>query len=81
MGALALGALTLGPYRCGRRGRDQMKYEVVEQLGEWIVRRDGLELARFSEQLEALADVADRLHEAHEAEASYSLAVRYQARG
>lgn len=57
-----------------------MKYEVVEQLGEWIVRRNGQELARFSEQLTALADVADRLQQRPQAEASYSLAVRYQPR-
>ncbi|MDB5427941.1 MAG: hypothetical protein JWR47_3481 [Phenylobacterium sp.] len=58
-----------------------MKYEVVETLGGWIVRRDGVELARFGEQLAALADVAERLGEADEAAAgSYSLAMRYQAR-
>jgi len=57
-----------------------MKYEVVEILGGWVVRRDGVELARFGEQLAALADVADRLSEATEAQGSYSLAVRYQAR-
>jgi hypothetical protein len=57
-----------------------MKYEVVETLGGWIVRRDGVELARFGEQLAALADVAERLGEAEEAAGSYSLAMRYQAR-
>jgi len=58
-----------------------MKYEVVEHLGEWIVRRDGVELARFGEQLAALADVTERLAGSKAAEESYSLAVRYQARG
>ena len=58
-----------------------MKFEVIESNGEWIVRRDGVELARFDEQLDALADIAERLHEANEADVSYSLAMRYQARG
>jgi len=58
-----------------------MKYEVVEHLGEWIVRRDGEELARFDEQLAALADVTERLGGSKPADESYSLAVRYAARG
>jgi len=58
-----------------------MKFEVVENGGEWIVRRDGVELARFGEQLEALADVTERLREDQADDASYSLAMRYQARG
>ena len=58
-----------------------MKFEVIEHLGEWIVRRDGVELARFGEQLEALADIAERLRDSEEERASsYSLAMRYQAR-
>lgn len=58
-----------------------MKFEVVEAGGEWIVRRDGVELARYGEQLEALNDVADRLRDDRPDDASYSLAMRYQARG
>ncbi|WP_372786791.1 hypothetical protein [Phenylobacterium sp.] len=58
-----------------------MKFEVVETGGEWIVRRDGVEVARYGEQLEALGDVADRLRDDHAADSSYSLAMRYQARG
>jgi hypothetical protein len=57
-----------------------MKYEVIESSGEWIVRRDGVELARFGQQLEALADVAERLRDSDEVQSSYSLAMRYQAR-
>ena len=57
-----------------------MKFEVIESGGQWIVRRNGLELGRFDQQLEALTDVADRLRESQEAEASYSLAMRYQPR-
>jgi hypothetical protein len=57
-----------------------MKFEVIESLGEWIVRRDGVELARFGEQLEALAAVAERLNDAATTDASYSLAMRYAAR-
>jgi hypothetical protein len=57
-----------------------MKFEVVENLGEWIVRRDGVELARHRDQLEALADVTEHLQGAQEVPGSYSLAMRYQAR-
>jgi hypothetical protein len=57
-----------------------MKFEVVETLGEWIVRRDGVELARYRDQLEALADVGERLQDTHDVPGSYSLAMRYQAR-
>jgi hypothetical protein len=58
-----------------------MKFEVIESLGEWIVRQDGVELARFGEQLEALNDIAERLSDTEESPAcSYSLAMRYQAR-
>ena len=57
-----------------------MKFEVIESRGEWIVQCDGQELARFGEQLEALADVAERLRDANDSPSSYSLAMRYQAR-
>ena len=58
-----------------------MKFELVETPGGWLVRRDGVELATFGEQSDALADVAERLRDAAEAERSYSLAMRYAARG
>ena len=58
-----------------------MKFEVVETSSGWIVRRDGVELARFSEQDQALADVAQRLRASEGPELSYSLAMRYAARG
>jgi hypothetical protein len=57
-----------------------MKFEVIESRDEWIVRRNGVEVARFRDQLEALAEVTDRLAGAAKADASYSLAVRYQPR-
>jgi hypothetical protein len=57
-----------------------MKYAVVETAGEWIVQRDGLELARFRDQIEALAHVADLLRDHDQADGSYSLAMRYRAR-
>ena len=57
-----------------------MKYEVLEEAGEWVVQRDGVEVARFAQQDDALADVAERL-KAHDAnDGSYSLTMRYQAR-
>jgi hypothetical protein len=53
-----------------------MRYEVVEELGEWIVRNEGGELARYGDQDRALQDVADRLRSADAAEPA-SLSVRY----
>jgi len=58
-----------------------MKFEVIESIGEWIVRRNGEELARFGGQLEALDHVADRLRDVNQDQLSYSLAMRYQDRG
>jgi hypothetical protein len=57
-----------------------MKFEVIESLGEWIVRRDGVELARFGDQLAALADIAERLRDIGAAPGGCSLAMRYEAR-
>jgi hypothetical protein len=57
-----------------------MKYEVVESSTGWLVRRDGVDLAQYGGQPEALADVAERLSEADEVQGSYSLAMRYQSR-
>ncbi len=59
-----------------------MKFEVLEDDGGWIVRRDGVELARHAEQEEALSDIAERLREdrTDDADLSYSLTMRYQAR-
>ena len=57
-----------------------MKYEVLEKSGEWIVLREGVELARFVEQLQALKDIARRLGDAAPVEGSTSLALRYQHR-
>jgi hypothetical protein len=54
-----------------------MRYEVVEDLGEWVVRREGAELARYPDQDAALHDVADRLRDA-DSSAPASLSVRYQ---
>lgn len=57
-----------------------MKFEVIEGIGEWIVRRDGVELARFTDQLAALTDIAELLRDNEEIQSSYSLAMRYHAR-
>jgi hypothetical protein len=61
--------------------RGRMKYEVIESSGEWIVQHEGIELARFPEQSDALDDVAERLREVTPGEDAVSLRVRYQARG
>ncbi|MDZ4374820.1 MAG: hypothetical protein U1C74_25860 [Phenylobacterium sp.] len=56
-----------------------MRYEVVEDADEWIVRSEGFELARYGDQDAALHDVADRLREA-DASAPASISVRYRSR-
>lgn len=54
-----------------------MRYEVVEDEGEWIVRSEGSELARFTDQDAALHDVASRMRDADHSTPA-SLSVRYQ---
>jgi hypothetical protein len=56
-----------------------MKFEIVESAGEWIVRREGEEVARFEGQDQALTHVAGRLREA-ETLGSASLSVKYEPR-
>lgn len=56
-----------------------MRFEVVEELDEWIVRSEGCELGRFADQDTALHEVADRLRGA-DASAPAALAVRYRNR-
>ena len=58
-----------------------MKYEVIEADGEWIVRGDGGELARFAQQNDALADVAARMRDADPDDDLVSLRVSYQSKG
>ena len=57
-----------------------MKFEVVENCGAWIVRRDGVEVARFMEQDGALTDVGERLRTLEVAGRAVSLAMRYEPR-
>ncbi len=75
----AIVALQQQPYTRALGTGSGMRFEVVEESGEWIVRRGGEELARFEDQEKALADVAARLREAEAGETA-SLSVRYQAR-
>jgi hypothetical protein len=56
-----------------------MKFEVIENDGEWIVRREGCEVARFGAQDEALSHVAAQLRAA-EGDGPASLAMRYARR-
>lgn len=56
-----------------------MRFEVVEEADEWIVRSEGCELARFGDQDTALHDVADRLRNA-DSKAPAGLSVRYQTK-
>lgn len=57
-----------------------MKYEVIEESGDWIVQHDGVELARYPQQDQALGDVSRRLGKSEIGEAGASFSVRYQAR-
>jgi hypothetical protein len=57
-----------------------MRFEVVEEADEWVVRSEGCELARFSNQEAALHDVADRLRNVDAREPA-KLSVRFRARG
>ena len=57
-----------------------MKFEVVEDPGAWIVRRDGEEVARFGDQDQALAEAARRMGARTGEERSYSFSVRYLER-
>lgn len=56
-----------------------MRFEVVEDADEWIVRSEGCELGRFADQDTALHDVADRLRDA-DASAPAALSMRYLSR-
>lgn len=56
-----------------------MRFEVVEQADEWIVRSEGCELGRFADQETALHEVADRLRDA-DTSAPAGLSVRYLSR-
>ena len=56
-----------------------MKFEVIESGSEWIVRREGREVARFPHQDEALSHVAAELRGA-EGRGPASLAMRYERR-
>lgn len=53
---------------------------MVETAGEWVVSRDGQELARFAGQDEALNDVAVRLRDA-DGDRPTTLCMRYERRG
>ena len=56
-----------------------MRFEVVEEADEWIVRSEGCELARYGDQDAALHDVADRLREA-DSGAPAGLSMRYRSK-
>lgn len=57
-----------------------MRYEVIEQSGSWIVQQQGVEVARFDQQVLALDEVARRLRESGGSDGSASLSMRYQSR-
>lgn len=55
-------------------------YEVVEAAGEWIVRKAGLEVARYDVQAAALQAVAQRMRQESGGDAAVAFAMRFQAR-
>lgn len=55
-------------------------YEVVESADEWIVRRAGLEVARYDAQATALQAVAERLRMEDRRDRPVSFAMRFQSR-
>lgn len=55
-------------------------YEVVEAAGQWIVRRGGLEVARYDAQAAALRAVAERMREDSVSDAPVSFSMRFQSR-
>ena len=57
-----------------------MRYEVVESPDGWVVRRDGVEVACFACQSEALEEVARRLQGAGPQSGAVSLAMHFQRR-
>jgi hypothetical protein len=58
-----------------------MKFEVVEQGGAWIVRRNGVELGRYAEQAYALTEVSERMRNlGPPGGAVVSLAMHFEAR-
>ena len=57
-----------------------MKFEIIESTGEWIVRHQDVEVARFDEQDSALHEVSRRFAAANVGDGGASLAVRFQPR-
>jgi hypothetical protein len=55
-------------------------YEVVEAAGEWIVRKAGLEVARYDAQAAALQAVAERMRKESGGDAAAAFAMRFQSR-
>jgi hypothetical protein len=55
-------------------------YEVVEAAGEWIVRRQGAEIARYAAQEAALRAVAEQMRQDRPERGAVSFAMRFQSR-
>lgn len=56
-----------------------MRFEVVEEADQWVVRSEGCEVGRFADQDAALNEVAERLRDADVSEPA-GLSVRYLSR-
>ena len=55
-------------------------FEIVETAGEWIVRRGGLEVARYEAEAAAMRAVAERMLE-EGGDEPVSFSIRYRGRG
>jgi len=56
-------------------------YEVVEAAGQWIVRKAGLEVARYDAQAAALRAVAQHLRQESGGDDAVAFAMRFQPPG
>lgn len=57
-----------------------MRYEVVESAEEWVVRRDGVEVARFARQGAAFDEVARHIQGESQYPGRVSLGLHFQRR-
>ena len=57
-----------------------MRYEVVESSEGWVVRRNGVEMARFADQDAAFDEVARLLQDADRYPGPVSLGLQFQPR-
>lgn len=57
-----------------------MRFEILEIGDAWIVRHNGVEVARHADERAALNDIGERLRARSQADGLASLALRYRLR-